>query len=151
MFLKEEMNHQVRSKIYILNRTMDRITSLLLTEIDGLSSSISSNNFFIFASTSNLNLIDGSIKRPGRLSEHIFINNPDENGRKDLLKFWLSPLPLDEGLKGELDEIISKMSQKCMFCSIAIMKNIITETGLSEIRKGVEYYDTETLLQVNKI
>lgn len=63
----------------------DNVTSAiqtLLSEMDGFAGRGKS---IILASTNRLEDIDPAIKRPGRLSKHIFVGPPDEQARKDIL------------------------------------------------------------------
>lgn len=63
----------------------DTVTSAiqtLLSEMDGFASRGKS---IILASTNRLEDIDPAIKRPGRLSKHIFVGPPDVKARRDIL------------------------------------------------------------------
>lgn len=73
----------------------DTITSAiqtLLSEMDGF---VNRGQSIILASTNRLEDIDPAMKRPGRLSKHIYVGPPDEKARRDILevitsKSWIS-------------------------------------------------------------
>lgn len=63
----------------------DTVTSAiqtLLSEMDGF---VSRGQSIILASTNRLEDIDPAMKRPGRLSKHIYVGPPDKEARRDIL------------------------------------------------------------------
>lgn len=72
----------------------DTVTSAiqtLLSEMDGF---INRGQSIIMVSTNRLEDIDPAMKRPGRLSKHIYVGPPDQSARRDILsvitnKPWL--------------------------------------------------------------
>lgn len=73
----------------------DNVTSAiqtLLSEMDGF---VDRGQSIILASTNRLEDIDPAMKRPGRLSKHIYVGPPDQKARRDILevitnKPWIS-------------------------------------------------------------
>lgn len=107
----------------------DNITSAiqtLLSEMDGFANRGKS---IILASTNRLEDIDPAMKRPGRLSKHIYVGPPDEKARTDILnvitrKPYLSissNVDIDEwarrteGFSGaDLDFLVSEAESKAL-------------------------------------
>jgi len=86
----------------------DTVTSAiqtLLSEMDGF---VSRGKSIILAATNRLEDIDPAMKRPGRLSKHIYVGPPDEAARKAILQviFRKSSLKLHKEL--ELDFLTEK-------------------------------------------
>lgn len=68
----------------------DSVTSAiqtLLSEMDGF---VSRGQSIILASTNRLEDIDPAMKRPGRLSKHIYVGPPDEKSRNDIFRVTTS-------------------------------------------------------------
>lgn len=77
----------------------------LLSEMDGIASRGQS---IILASTNRLEDIDPAMKRPGRLSKHIYVGPPNELGRKDILKVIIDRQSLNLAPDVDLDDCAKK-------------------------------------------
>ncbi|WP_415283353.1 CDC48 family AAA ATPase [Candidatus Nitrososphaera sp. FF02] len=69
----------------------ERVVSQILTEMDDAGNS----GVIIVGITNRPDLIDPSILRPGRLDLIIYIGQPDENARKEILDIITQPMPLE--------------------------------------------------------
>jgi len=65
------------------NQTTYRVVNQLLAEIDGMSSS---KGVVFLAATNKLYNLDQALMRPGRIDMILFVGNPDEKGRLDILR-----------------------------------------------------------------
>ena len=69
--------------------TMDRVLSTLLTELDGVENDASTDNspgcMTVIGITHNPLWIDPALRRPGRLERTIWLDNPDLEGRKQIV------------------------------------------------------------------
>jgi len=66
------------------DRSLDRVLSQLLIEIDGMKSN-ADQPVMVVAATSRPHAIDGALLRPGRLEHHIFVPPPPLAARRELL------------------------------------------------------------------
>ena len=107
----------------------DSVTSAiqtLLSEMDGF---VNRGQSIILASTNRLEDIDPAMKRPGRLSKHIYVGPPDEEARRDILRVitnrsWLKladDIDLDEWTQetdnftcAEIDFMVAEAEAKAM-------------------------------------
>lgn len=72
----------------------ERVVSQILTEMDDAGNS----GVIIVGITNRPDLIDPSLLRPGRLDLIVYIGQPDENARLEILKIITQPMPLEEGV-----------------------------------------------------
>lgn len=63
----------------------DTVTSAIQTLLNEMDGFANRGQSIILASTNRLDDIDAAIKRPGRLSKHIYVGPPDEKARRDIL------------------------------------------------------------------
>ncbi|WP_227134291.1 AAA family ATPase [Halorubellus salinus] len=102
----------------------DRVVSQLLTELDGLADN---PNLVVVAATNRKEAIDRALLRPGRLDTHIEVPEPDEAGRREILKVVAKGRPLAddvdldalaadlEGYSGaELDALVRDASMRAI-------------------------------------
>lgn len=64
----------------------DRVVNQLLTELDGIGER---KNVFVIGATNRPELIDGALRRPGRLDQLIYVPMPDVDARKGIFKACL--------------------------------------------------------------
>lgn len=77
----------------------------LLAEIDGFNSR---GRCFILAATNMLDAIDPAMRRPGRLSNSIYIGPPDRDARLDILRKIINGKSWEVSKEVKLDEIADK-------------------------------------------
>ena len=82
----------------------DRVVSQLLTELDGLADN---PNLVVVAATNRKEAIDRALLRPGRLDTHIEVPEPDEAGRREILKVVAKGRPLAEDV--DLDALAADL------------------------------------------
>lgn len=68
----------------------DRVVNQLLTQLDGVEGR---ENVFVLAVSSRPDLIDPALLRPGRLDRLVFVNEPDERARRDILQLVCASAP----------------------------------------------------------
>lgn len=71
-----------------------RILSTLLNEMDGVSSSTSTNKVLVVACTNRLKALDAALLRPGRLQEHFHLDLPDTEELLRILKLRTTNIPI---------------------------------------------------------
>jgi SpoVK/Ycf46/Vps4 family AAA+-type ATPase len=75
--------------------TMDRVLSMFLTEMDGIETGKPAGNVAVIGITYDANLIDPSLRRPGRLEKTIPLGMPDTEARKELVMRGIRSMNLD--------------------------------------------------------
>jgi len=103
------------------DKTIDRFLSAFLIEMDGIlsnspddkSGKINPDNFdslkrlqkpvVVIATSYDIETIDGSLLRPGRLEEHLFMKLPDESSRQKIISSFLSRLCIVDLPKGSAE------------------------------------------------
>jgi cell division protease FtsH len=66
-------------------RAMNSILEALLVQMDGFSKS----NIIVIGTTNRVKDLDDAILRPGRFDEKIYVGEPDEQGRADILDIYM--------------------------------------------------------------
>ena len=89
---------------------MSRLLSTLLNEMDGISSDKRKHNVLVIACTNRLEDLDAALLRPGRLEEHIHLENPDAPDITAMLQLHLSKVPLSNGIS--LDELAQELARR---------------------------------------
>lgn len=108
-------------------REVQRTFMQLLAEIDGFKNL---DNVKIIGCTNRKDILDPAITRPGRLDRLIFVDNPDEEGIKEIFKIHSKNMKLNE--KIDLNQIYKKLKG----CSGAEIHAICTEAGYFAIREN---------------
>lgn len=68
----------------------NRVLSQLLVEMDGVSTSA---NVVVVGATNRPDVLDAALLRPGRFDRLLYVGLPDEQARKEILKFHLKSIP----------------------------------------------------------
>jgi len=69
----------------------DRVISQLLTEMDGIAAL---QDVVILGATNRPDIVDPAVLRPGRFDRLIYVPEPDEEGRKAIVKIHTAGMPL---------------------------------------------------------
>jgi len=142
-------------------RTMDRLLSCLLMEMDGIASKISHTetkegmskqpSVMVVATTERKEMIDPALLRPGRLSIHIHLPLPDPSARLEILECKLFGLPF---------QLTTRQRQQIVEAthgwSGADLENLCREAALLALRQDiaashVEYVHIEEALHLLNI
>jgi transitional endoplasmic reticulum ATPase len=86
----------------------ERVISQLLTEIDGI---VTLEDIVVIAATNRPDIVDPAVLRPGRFDRLIYVPEPDEKSRLQIVKIYTKNMPLakDVSLEG-LTEITKNYS-----------------------------------------
>ncbi|XP_055532056.1 ribosome biogenesis protein SPATA5L1 isoform X2 [Wyeomyia smithii] len=109
-----------------------RVLSTLLTEMDGIGSSVQSavgsredsKNILVIAATNRPDMIDDALLRPGRLTKLIHVPAPDELGRLAILKKVSEKIPLAE------DVCLEELAKQTERYSGADLQNLCSQAAL---------------------
>jgi transitional endoplasmic reticulum ATPase len=86
----------------------ERVISQLLTEIDGI---VTLEDIVVIAATNRPDIVDPAVLRPGRFDRLIYVPEPDEKSRLQIVKIYTKNMPLakDVSLEG-LNEMTKNYS-----------------------------------------
>jgi SpoVK/Ycf46/Vps4 family AAA+-type ATPase len=126
------------------NDYSSRILSTLLNEMDGVSTSMETNQVLVLACTNRIDCLDAALLRPGRLQEHIFMNLPTVDDLEAILKIRLDRIPVDSSvslkeLAGMLFERGATGADVEGICRVACMTAMRDCNAVSEV--SVRDYD----------
>jgi AAA+ superfamily predicted ATPase len=104
-----------------------QLVSQLLVLLDGLEDR---GKVIVIATTNRLDAIDEAIKRPGRFDYHIQVPNPDEAGRIEILRLYISQMACEHFSIEEVAEMTNGWSG-------AELVAICREAGLVAIKRAI--------------
>jgi transitional endoplasmic reticulum ATPase len=107
----------------------ERVISQLLTEMDGI---LSLQDIVVVAATNRPNLIDPAVLRPGRFDRLIYVPEPDEQSRLQILKLYTNGMPLSN----EVD--LSQIATMTKYYSGADLENICREAAMHALRRDIK-------------
>ena len=110
----------------------DRVVAALLTELDGINPL---RDVVVLGATNRPDLIDPALLRPGRLEKLVFVEPPDAEARKEILRTAGKAIPLSadvnlDALAGELDGY-----------SAADCVALLREAALTAMRRSIDTTD----------
>ncbi len=130
-------------KLKYTKDTPEKVISVLASLIDGYSTK-ARNPIFVIGTTNDYESIPEAIIRPGRIDKKIFIDRPNDNSRKEIIKYYINQTECK--FETSIEKII-KLTNK--FSSAAI-KTLINECVIDSDNNN---YVTNELLEkkVNEI
>lgn len=99
----------------------------LLVEMDGFDQN---RGVILIAATNRPDVLDPALLRPGRFDRRVTVDNPDANGRKEILKIHVKGKPLAD------DVSLETLSRRTPGFSGADLANLVNESALLAIRRG---------------
>src|SRR6476660_3062649 len=110
----------------------DRVVAALLTELDGIEPL---RNVVVLGATNRPDLIDPALLRPGRLEKLVFVEPPDADARRDILRTSGKSIPLsaDVDLDALADELDGYSAADC----VALLR----EAALTAMRRSMDAAD----------
>ncbi|MDD5959661.1 MAG: proteasome-activating nucleotidase [Methanobrevibacter wolinii] len=125
------------------DREVQRTLMQLLAELDGFEAR---GDIGIIGATNRPDILDPALLRPGRFDRFIEVPEPNEEGRKQILKIHTSKMALAE--EADLD-LLATLTDGC---SGADLKAICTEAGMFAIRADHDkVYVSDFMDAVDKI
>ena len=121
-----------------IDKENNRILTTLLNEMDGFQPQ---SRILVFAATNSFESLDPALIRPGRFDLKFTVPNPDERTRAELVKLYLGPTSLIDGL--------SETALVSLFggLSSAAIEVLINEARTLAERKGMNGIDRQTLVE----
>ncbi|WP_319453293.1 MULTISPECIES: AAA family ATPase [unclassified Mycobacterium] len=110
----------------------DRVVSALLTELDGINPL---RDVVVLGATNRPELIDPALLRPGRLEKLVFVEPPDADARREILRTSGKSIPLsaDVNLDALADELDGYSAADC----VALLR----ESALTAMRRSIDAAD----------
>ena len=110
----------------------DRVVAALLTELDGIEPL---RDVVVLGATNRPDLIDPALLRPGRLERLVFVEPPDAEARREILKTAAKSVPLS----AEVD--LSALATELEGYSAADCVALLREAALTAMRRSIDAAD----------
>jgi transitional endoplasmic reticulum ATPase len=110
----------------------DRVVAALLTELDGIDPL---RDVVVLGATNRPDLIDPALLRPGRLEKLVFVEPPDAQARKDILRTSGKAIPLAPDV--DLDALAEDLDGYSAADCVALLR----EAALTAMRRSIDAAD----------
>ncbi|MCK0175665.1 MULTISPECIES: AAA family ATPase [Mycobacteriaceae] len=114
----------------------DRVVASLLTELDGIEPL---RNVVVLGATNRPDLIDPALLRPGRLERLVFVEPPDVDARREILRTAGKSIPLASD--GERAVDLDAMAADLDGYSAADCVALLREAALTAMRRSIDAAD----------
>ncbi|KUH98141.1 AAA family ATPase [Mycobacterium sp. IS-3022] len=114
----------------------DRVVAALLTELDGIEPL---RDVVVLGATNRPDLIDPALLRPGRLEKLVFVEPPDAEARREILRTAGKSIPLaSEGEQAvDLDALAGELDGYSAADCVALLR----EAALTAMRRSIDAAD----------
>lgn len=110
----------------------DRVVAALLTELDGIDPL---RDVVVLGATNRPDLIDPALLRPGRLEKLVFVEPPDAEARRDILRTASKSVPLSADV--DLDALAGELDGYSAADCVALLR----EAALTAMRRSIDAAD----------
>ncbi|MGB3482710.1 MAG: AAA family ATPase [Mycobacterium sp.] len=110
----------------------DRVVAALLTELDGIEPL---RDVVVLGATNRPDLIDPALLRPGRLERLVFVEPPDAQARRDILRTAAKSVPLSADV--DLDTLAGQLDGYSAADCVALLR----EAALTAMRRSIDAAD----------
>ena len=110
----------------------DRVVAALLTELDGVNPL---RDVVVLGATNRPDLIDPALLRPGRLERLVFVEPPDAEARREILRTAGKSIPLSADV--DLDEVAAGLDGYSAADCVALLR----EAALTAMRRSIDATD----------
>ncbi|MEB3020523.1 AAA family ATPase [[Mycobacterium] crassicus] len=110
----------------------DRVVAALLTELDGANPL---RDVVVVGATNRPELIDPALTRPGRLEKLVFVEPPDADARRQILKVAGKSVPLHQDV--DLDALAADLDGYSAADCVALLR----EAALTAMRRSIDAAD----------
>jgi len=107
----------------------DRVVASLLTELDGIEPL---RNVVVLGATNRPDLIDPALLRPGRLEKLVFVEPPDAEARREILRTAGKSVPLADDV--DLDALAEQLEGYSAADCVALLR----ESALTAMRRSID-------------
>lgn len=110
----------------------DRVVASLLTELDGIEPM---RNVVVLGATNRPDLIDPALLRPGRLERQVFVEPPDAEARREILRTAGKSVPLADDV--DLDALAAGLEGYSAADCVALLR----EAAMTAMRRSIDAAD----------
>jgi transitional endoplasmic reticulum ATPase len=110
----------------------DRVVAALLTELDGIEPL---RDVVVLGATNRPDLIDPALLRPGRLEKLVFVEPPDTEARREILRTAGKSVPLSKEV--DLDALAGELDGYSAADCVALLR----EAALTAMRRSIDAAD----------
>ncbi|HEY6646797.1 MAG TPA: AAA family ATPase [Mycobacterium sp.] len=110
----------------------DRVVAALLTELDGIEPL---RDVVVVGATNRPDLIDPALLRPGRLEKLVFVEPPDAEARREILRTAGKAIPLSDDV--DLDALAGELDGYSAADCVALLR----EAALTAMRRSIDAAD----------
>jgi transitional endoplasmic reticulum ATPase len=110
----------------------DRVVASLLTELDGIEPL---RDVVVLGATNRPDLIDPALLRPGRLEKLVFVEPPDAEARREILRTAGKSIPLSDDV--DLDALAGELEGYSAADCVALLR----EAALTAMRRSIDAAD----------
>ena len=110
----------------------DRVVASLLTELDGIDPL---RDVVVLGATNRPDLIDPALLRPGRLEKLVFVEPPDAEARREILRTAGKSIPLSDDV--DLDALAGDLDGYSAADCVALLR----EAALTAMRRSIDAAD----------
>lgn len=110
----------------------DRVVASLLTELDGIEPL---RDVVVLGATNRPDLIDPALLRPGRLEKLVFVEPPNAEARRDILRTAGKSVPLSDDV--DLDALAADLDGYSAADCVALLR----EAALTAMRRSIDAAD----------
>ena len=110
----------------------DRVVAALLTELDGIEPL---RDVVVLGATNRPDLIDPALLRPGRLEKLVFVDPPDTEARREILRTAGKSIPLSDDV--DLDALAAELDGYSAADCVALLR----EAALTAMRRSIDAAD----------
>ncbi|MCV7345163.1 AAA family ATPase [Mycolicibacterium rhodesiae] len=110
----------------------DRVVAALLTELDGIEPL---RDVVVLGATNRPDLIDPALLRPGRLEKLVFVEPPDTDARREILRTAGKSVPLSSDV--DLDALAGELDGYSAADCVALLR----EAALTAMRRSIDAAD----------
>ncbi|MGV0872283.1 AAA family ATPase [Mycolicibacterium sp. XJ879] len=110
----------------------DRVVATLLTELDGIEPL---REVVVLGATNRPDLIDPALLRPGRLEKLVFVEPPDAEARREILRTAGKSVPLADDV--DLDAVAQELDGYSAADCVALLR----ESALTAMRRSIDAAD----------
>src|ERR1700733_10610518 len=107
----------------------DRVVAALLTELDGIDPL---RDVVVLGATNRPDLIDPALLRPGRLERLVFVDPPDAEARREILRGAGKSVPLADDV--DLDALAAELNGYSAADCVALLR----EAALTAMRRSID-------------
>ena len=109
------------------NDEREQTLNQLLAEMDGFQGN---TGVIVIAATNRADILDSALLRPGRFDRRVYIDNPDYQGRLEILKLYAKNKPLAKNVN------LQEIARSTPNFSGASLENLINEAAIFTVRNN---------------